>query len=543
MADTQRKYIGARYVPLIMGEWNSSATYEPLSVVLHEGNSYTSRTFVPAGTPIDNDVYWALSGNYQASANGYAKSYDTVAEMQADTTLSAGMICHTLGFHAVGDGGAAWYKVEAMGTANDMDILALVNGVAVLQVTESYVTPEMFGAYGDGVHDDTDFIQYALNNYKNIYADKIYNVTVIYIDNRTNFDFNEITGNLVIKGYRNNITGKKLEGVSPLTLGYETDTCSSNIIQIGYIYASNLTTGSCILLDGSTASVMNNLFVNCQTNRGEYGFHMIADNNGFCNQNVLLMCVSTNANKFGMFLENRSNNASAGEKMNGGRYYNYDPETSIGAIKMVGKCEDHKFYGLRLREFNANDVCFEYDENVNNIEFDNSFVYSQLNFIGISSQFNKNKPKNKCNGLLSDTGSLIFIGECIIGWDYDKPVIYPKAIPDVLLNISNSDDITLSYISSNQNVSYNILRNSASSTSGTQITIELPNCYGFDRIDKIKVFAYTDEIPPKIKTSNGTIYTIKNTAVSAQTMYTLTFVNASTTLVTEDKTSFIYGTV
>ena len=66
MADTQRKYIGARYVPLIMGEWDSSVTYEPLSVVLHEGNSYTSRTFVPAGTPIDNDVYWALSGTSSA---------------------------------------------------------------------------------------------------------------------------------------------------------------------------------------------------------------------------------------------------------------------------------------------------------------------------------------------------------------------------------------------------------------------------------------------------------------------------------------------
>ena len=62
----QRKYVGARYVPLIMGEWDASATYEPLSVVLYNGRSYTSRTFVPAGIPLTNDVYWALSGDMSA---------------------------------------------------------------------------------------------------------------------------------------------------------------------------------------------------------------------------------------------------------------------------------------------------------------------------------------------------------------------------------------------------------------------------------------------------------------------------------------------
>lgn len=160
MADTQRKYIGARYVPLIMGEWDSSATYEPLSVVLHEGNSYTSRTFVPAGVPIDNEVYWALSGNYQASADGYAKSYDTVADMQADTTLTAGMICHTLGFHAAGDGGAAWYKVESSGTANGMDVLALSSGVASLLIND-YMCPVAFGATNNT--DCSSIIQRMLN--------------------------------------------------------------------------------------------------------------------------------------------------------------------------------------------------------------------------------------------------------------------------------------------------------------------------------------------------------------------------------------------
>lgn len=71
MAVTQ--YIGARYVPLFADpiEWDSTRTYEPLTIVYSGGNSYTSRQFVPAGIPIDNDSYWALTGNYNAQIEQY----------------------------------------------------------------------------------------------------------------------------------------------------------------------------------------------------------------------------------------------------------------------------------------------------------------------------------------------------------------------------------------------------------------------------------------------------------------------------------------
>lgn len=66
-----REYIGARYVPLFMGEWNSSNTYEPLSVVQYQGNSYTSRQYVPAGVAITDNVYWAETGNFNAQIEAY----------------------------------------------------------------------------------------------------------------------------------------------------------------------------------------------------------------------------------------------------------------------------------------------------------------------------------------------------------------------------------------------------------------------------------------------------------------------------------------
>ena len=68
---TVREYIGARYVPLFMGEWDENATYEPLSVVTYMGDSYTSRQAVPAGIPCSNETYWAQSGNYNAQVEAY----------------------------------------------------------------------------------------------------------------------------------------------------------------------------------------------------------------------------------------------------------------------------------------------------------------------------------------------------------------------------------------------------------------------------------------------------------------------------------------
>ena len=68
-----RQYVGARYVPMFADplEWSDAIGYEPLTVVLHEGNSYTSRQSVPVGIDIDNATYWAESGNYNAQVEAY----------------------------------------------------------------------------------------------------------------------------------------------------------------------------------------------------------------------------------------------------------------------------------------------------------------------------------------------------------------------------------------------------------------------------------------------------------------------------------------
>lgn len=70
-----RQYVGARYVPVFADplEWSDTIGYEPLTVVLHEGNSYTSRQSVPVGIDIGNTTYWAETGNYNAQIEAYRR--------------------------------------------------------------------------------------------------------------------------------------------------------------------------------------------------------------------------------------------------------------------------------------------------------------------------------------------------------------------------------------------------------------------------------------------------------------------------------------
>lgn len=74
-----KQYIGARYVPLICGEWDENKVYEPLSIVLYLNSSYTSKKEVPAGTLPTDTTYWAMTGNYNALIGQLSERIDGVA--------------------------------------------------------------------------------------------------------------------------------------------------------------------------------------------------------------------------------------------------------------------------------------------------------------------------------------------------------------------------------------------------------------------------------------------------------------------------------
>lgn len=67
------QYIGSRYVPIFADpiEWDIHRSYESLTIVTHDGESYTSKCNVGPGIDITNTRYWAKTGAYNAQVEQY----------------------------------------------------------------------------------------------------------------------------------------------------------------------------------------------------------------------------------------------------------------------------------------------------------------------------------------------------------------------------------------------------------------------------------------------------------------------------------------
>lgn len=162
------KYVGARYVPLFSDplEWNSNTSYEPLTIVLYQGNSYTSRQYVPMGIQIDNTEFWALTGNYNAQIEQYRQEVAALRERLNLTSfteavsleLPVGSVFATRGYAEMNDGGGATYVIS------ESSIPGLVGapyGDATAYVVDEFINVKAIGC-GSG-SDDYSKLQAAID--------------------------------------------------------------------------------------------------------------------------------------------------------------------------------------------------------------------------------------------------------------------------------------------------------------------------------------------------------------------------------------------
>lgn len=95
------QYVGARYVPLFANpaQWSSEREYEPLTIVLYQGNSFTSMQYVPIGIDITNEEFWAQTGNYNAQIEQYrqeVREYSKKVATLENTQTQQGATIETL---------------------------------------------------------------------------------------------------------------------------------------------------------------------------------------------------------------------------------------------------------------------------------------------------------------------------------------------------------------------------------------------------------------------------------------------------------------
>lgn len=101
-------YKGLRYVPVFADpiEWNSANSYEALTIVTHEGDSYTSKMAVPVGVDILNDKFWVKTFDFNAqleqARNEVKNLTNKVAELTS--TIDDRTASNVKTFGAVGDG-------------------------------------------------------------------------------------------------------------------------------------------------------------------------------------------------------------------------------------------------------------------------------------------------------------------------------------------------------------------------------------------------------------------------------------------------------
>lgn len=141
-------YVGNRYAPVYLGDWDNTKEYEPLSIVMNQGDSFVSRGYVPKGVDIHNEYYWHSVGVYNAQLADYKKRVDDIEG-----------IYETL-------------ETQFIETKNNLN--HITSAMETSEINVKYPPKPLSGLKGDGETDDTkslkDILYYAIsNNIRNIF--------------------------------------------------------------------------------------------------------------------------------------------------------------------------------------------------------------------------------------------------------------------------------------------------------------------------------------------------------------------------------------
>lgn len=202
--DTDLGYLIKRYFELSTDFESLEKNFNDLKAwCIAQLNSEALKTLV--ANKLDE---WLQDGTLASLINNallHVTTYDTVVEMLTHTGLENGSKIYCTGADSVNDGKGGHFRIRARLSTDTIDnyTLYLIDGG--IKVAEriiekfEYVTPEMFGAIGDGINDDTQAIISAINSEYDVkFTDnKIYGIqnadTLFSIHNKKLFADNSAT--------------------------------------------------------------------------------------------------------------------------------------------------------------------------------------------------------------------------------------------------------------------------------------------------------------------------------------------------------------
>lgn len=212
------------------------------------------------------------------------KTYDSVLDMKKDVSISEGMTIQTKGYYTVNDGGAGMYTIRKKQDSDVEEngcIKFLSNSmIAELIVANKTIYPEQLGAYGDGIHDDTNAIKSALKIGQKVVLTKDYYCTdltlpqniELVIDGKLNLN-GTITINDSKISIRGNGTIKVNSSVAFLLYGTKEKACRNVRIKDLKIIGNQQNTCIAITNADDDKGAVVYVYIDCDIINFMYGVH------------------------------------------------------------------------------------------------------------------------------------------------------------------------------------------------------------------------------------------------------------------------------
>ena len=351
--------------------------------------------------------------------NTYA-TYSSIYEMKKDVSLKENLYVRTLGYYSEDIGGSAYYKI-INNSSIDLDekrYIALDNGLcAMLYPINNKIDLKQVGAYGNGVNDETEILNYAFSNFDNIYIPKgkyIVNNKVkvtkkIYVTGSDNTEFIADFDDSFIE-FEKNVKDISLESIIFDGINNRENReflkLYGNNINIKNCTFNNAS--MCIYLNGvNNYNLVDNKFYNsifgiCSEYNSENG--KITGNEIYNNVRTGIDLIS-NVNNVEISKNSIYDNGGTGIECNGGIFTNFSVKENYIANNGYGENlndlrEGINFHGAKNTSITKNKICGNAS---NGIDIDgtnsNSSDYSSEN-VTVAENYIENNGKKSGQGLI-----------------------------------------------------------------------------------------------------------------------------------------------